>query len=73
MNIASILLWGFVATVALTTLMSISHGAGLTCQRVLGRLAEENVIQCVGSYYGALRKDFVAANFVTHNLNRHYR
>jgi hypothetical protein len=30
MNIASILLWGFAATIALTTIMSISHGVGLT-------------------------------------------
>lgn len=30
MNIGSILLWGFVATVALTTLMALSHGLGWT-------------------------------------------
>ena len=30
MNVSSILLWGFVATVALTTTMAVSHGAGLT-------------------------------------------
>jgi hypothetical protein len=30
MNVASILLWGFVATVALTTLMAVCHGLGLT-------------------------------------------
>ena len=30
MNLPSILLWGFVATVALTTIMSVSHGAGLS-------------------------------------------
>ena len=43
------------------------------CQRVLGQLAETDAIQRAGNYYGALRKDFVAANFVAHNLNRHYR
>ena len=30
MNLASIVLWGFAATVALTAVMSISHGMGLT-------------------------------------------
>jgi hypothetical protein len=30
MNLASILLWGFAATVALTALMAVSHGMGLT-------------------------------------------
>lgn len=30
MNVTSILLWGFVATIALTTIMAVSHGAGLT-------------------------------------------
>ena len=30
MNLPSILLWGFAATVALTTMMSVSHGIGLT-------------------------------------------
>jgi hypothetical protein len=30
MNVPSILLWGFVATVALTTLLSLSHGMRLT-------------------------------------------
>ena len=30
MNLPSILLWGFAATVALTTIMSVSHGVGLT-------------------------------------------
>jgi hypothetical protein len=30
MNLSSILLWGFAATVALTTLMSVSHGMGQT-------------------------------------------
>jgi hypothetical protein len=30
MNVPGILLWGFVATVALTTLMSVSHGLGMT-------------------------------------------
>ena len=30
MNLPSILLWGFAATVALTTTMSVSHGIGLT-------------------------------------------
>ena len=30
MNLGSIVLWGFVATVGLTTLMSVSHGLGLT-------------------------------------------
>jgi hypothetical protein len=29
-NILSILLWGFVATIALTTIMSVSHGIGMT-------------------------------------------
>jgi hypothetical protein len=29
-NVASILLWGFAATVALTTIMSLSHGLGMT-------------------------------------------
>jgi uncharacterized membrane protein YagU involved in acid resistance len=29
-NIGSIVLWGFVATVALTTLLAVSHGLGLT-------------------------------------------
>jgi uncharacterized membrane protein YagU involved in acid resistance len=30
MNVTSILVWGFVATVALTTIMALSHGIGLT-------------------------------------------
>jgi hypothetical protein len=30
MNLPSIVLWGFVATVALTTIMSLSHGLGIT-------------------------------------------
>jgi hypothetical protein len=30
MNVPSILLWGFAATIALTTIMSVSHGLGLT-------------------------------------------
>jgi hypothetical protein len=30
MNVPSILLWGFAGTLALTTIMSVSHGAGLT-------------------------------------------
>jgi hypothetical protein len=29
-NVASIVLWGFAATIALTTIMSVSHGMGLT-------------------------------------------
>jgi hypothetical protein len=28
MNVTSILVWGFAATIALTTLMAVSHGAG---------------------------------------------
>ena len=30
MNLPSILLWGFAATVALTTIISVAHGVGLT-------------------------------------------
>ena len=30
MNLPSILLWGFVATIALTTAMAVSHGMGMT-------------------------------------------
>ena len=30
MNVPNILLWGFAATIALTTIMAVSHGAGLT-------------------------------------------
>ena len=30
MNLSSIVLWGFAATVVLTTIMSVSHGIGLT-------------------------------------------
>jgi hypothetical protein len=30
MNVSSILLWGFAATIALTTLMALCHGVGLT-------------------------------------------
>lgn len=30
MNIPSILLWGFAATIVMTTIMSLSHGLGLT-------------------------------------------
>ena len=30
MNLTSILLWGFAATIALTTVTSVSHGIGLT-------------------------------------------
>ncbi|HVL69366.1 MAG TPA: hypothetical protein VM364_19065 [Vicinamibacterales bacterium] len=30
MNVTSIVLWGFVATIALTTIMAVSHGVGLT-------------------------------------------
>jgi DNA-binding Lrp family transcriptional regulator len=58
------------------TLRQASRLFGLSeevCQRVLCQLAEGNVIQRAGSYYGALRKDFVATNFIAHNLNRHYR
>lgn len=58
------------------TLRQASRLFGLSedvCQRVLDQLAEENVIQRAGNYYGALRKDFVATHFVAHNLNRHYR
>jgi hypothetical protein len=45
MNIGSIVLWGFVATIALTTLMAGSHGLGLTRMSIpflLGTIVTRN-------------------------------
>jgi hypothetical protein len=64
MNLASILLWGFAATVALTALMAVSHGMGLTRMSIpflLGTILTPNR---VATWYIGAGIGFVHAVFV---------